>query len=673
MKFGLLTFEIENNKINLVSHGGFSTAPQGFAEVQIGGENKPTHLGVKTICTSESKKFKYVSHELLNDTLVIKQRSDKIEVKTYFQKFENTNALKIYTEATNVTDEEIIIEEVSAFVLKGLFSKTIDEAKKLRFTRFVQSHHAECQPRTYSFFDLGMHRGNSQSQRRIAFTNIGSQSTKEELPQGIIEDENGNAVMFQIESDHSWYYEVGDFDETYYLGLGSANIQHGGWAKKLNAGETYKTVNVALSFGASVNEAIGEMTKYRRQITRLCESDRPLPVIFNEYMYLCWDSPSEENTKRIAPIAKRAGAEYYVIDCGWHDEVDGSIIYPYVGKWQESNARYPNGVRATTDYIRSLGMKAGLWIEPEIVGVKCEEMIEYYGDECFLKRLGKKVAVGGRYFLDYRKKKVCDYMSETIRRMVEEYGADYIKFDYNQDMGIGTDDQATTFGEGLESAANAYLSWVEEMTARFPQVIFENCASGGMRLDYQSLSRFSLTSTSDCTNYLNYPYIVSNLFSAVLPEQAGVWSYPVAALKEQSEITDERVIVNMVNCLLGRIHLASDLSLLSEKQLALVKEGVECYRALASIKKRALPFMPLGFAKFGDETVASGLIDGDEIYLSVWNLSKNTATAVRLGKTVKEVKVLYPQAHGVQIGFFGEEIRLDFPSVPSAALVKVRI
>lgn len=672
MKFGLLEFEIENDQINLVSHGGFATTPYNFAEVQIVGENKGK-LGIKAVGSSESKKLAYVSHEIVDNTLIITQSTDKVEVKTYFQRYENTNALRIHTQVKNVSGQEIVLEDVSAFMLKGLFGKTIDDAKALRFTKFIQSHHAECQARTQSFFDLGMHRGNEQSQRRIAFANIGSQSTKEALPQGIIQDESGNALMFQVESNHSWYYEIADFEGKYYLYLGTANLPNCAWAKRLQKGETYTTVNVALSFGESTSQAIGEMTKYRRQITSLCESDKDLPVIFNEYMYLCWDSPSAENTKKIAPIAKAAGADYYVIDCGWHDEVDGSIIYPYVGKWLQSKARFPLGVKETTDYIRSLGMKAGLWIEPEIVGVKCQEMIDYYGDECFLKRFGEKIAVGGRYFLDYRKQKVRDSMTETIRRMVEAYGADYIKFDYNQDMGVGADNAALTFGEGLESASNAYLSWVEEMTAKFPQVIFENCASGGMRLDYRSLEKFSLVSTSDCTNYLNYPYIVGNLYSAVLPEQAGIWSYPVASLKNTDEISNERVIINMVNCMLGRMHLASDLSLLSEKQFALVKEGVACYHSLTEMKKRALPYFPCRFAKFDDEIVASGLIDGNEIYLPVWALGSQTTAEIDIGYKIKSVEIVYPNEHDVKISVTGEKVKIAFPRTPNAVLLKIVI
>ena len=79
------------------------------------------------------------------------------------------------------------------------------------------------------------------------------------------------------------------------------------------------------------------------------------------------------------------------------------------------------------DLIHSHGMKAGLWIEPEVVGMKCQKMIDYYGDECFIQRNGKKVCELGRYLLDFRHEKVRAYLSETIDRMVNEYGCDYIK------------------------------------------------------------------------------------------------------------------------------------------------------------------------------------------------------------------------------------------------------
>ena len=676
-----LTFCVEDNKISLVKFGPFVLEKGPFVEVHICGENKDTHLGAKMVNSSEGKNLRYVSHTQTANTLEIIQKSELVETKTVFIGYEDSNAVRVYTEVKNISDKEIVLEEVSSFTLTGFGKNGIDSAKDLYFTRFMQSHHSECQPNRYSFDELGLLQGTKATQKRIAFANIGSWSTKEELPQGIIEDtENESFLMFQIESNSSWYYEISDRGRSYYLYLGGANLPFGGWSKPLQPNETYRTVNVALAFGVELNEVLGEMTKYRRHIAGKCTVDKHLPAIFNEYMHLSWDNPTEENTRKIAPVVAKTGVEYYVIDCGWHNEEDGNKVYPYVGQWKESKARFPNGVRATTDFIRSLGMKAGLWIEPEIIGVKCQEMLDYYDDDCFLQRNGKRLAVMGRHFLDFRAKKVVDYMTETIRRMVEDYGAEYIKLDYNQDCGVGTDYLAFCAGEGLEQCARAYLKWVDDIREKFSNVLFETCSSGGMRMDYETLSHFSIVSTSDQTDYLKYPYIAGNILSAVLPEQSAVWSYPMGIGMGRNEllsdekwrkenITSECVAMNMVNSFLGRMHLASHLEILTSEQFALVQEGVEYYKKLSKVKKNAVPYFPNGFSRWGNESVVAGFIAENKIYLAVWGLKQ---TLVRANiPSIRKAQVVYPLSSTAKVRWTENELCVQFAKKQSAIFMEI--
>ncbi len=427
------------------------------------------------------------------------------------------------------------------------------------------------------------------------------------------------------------------------------------------------------------------MTKYRRTIAGKCDSDKNLPTIFNEYMHLSWDCPTEENTRKIAPTVAKLGVKYYVIDCGWHNEEDGKTVYPYVGQWKESKVRFPHGVKATTDYIRSLGMHAGLWIEPEIIGKDCKEMLSYYTDDCFIRRNGKKVCVMGRYFLDFRNEKVVEYMSETIRRMVEDYGADYIKMDYNEDVGIGTDVMSDSFGEGLEQCANAYVSWVDEMRKRFPQTLFETCSSGGMRMDHKTLAHFSIVSTSDQTHYDKYPYIAGNVLSSVLPEQAAVWSYPVGSdyvingvfVPNKQWIADnvdeEKVVMNMVNSFLGRMHLASHLEMLPEQLLALVKEGIEYFDSLSTVKNTALPCLPSGFTQFGAPFVTSGFVVEGKLYLAVWNLSDDTLTReIKVGSQYTSAKCTYPKNNKLSFELSGGTLRVHFTQKNQARFFELK-
>ncbi|MBO7525756.1 MAG: alpha-galactosidase [Clostridia bacterium] len=657
-----MKFIVENGKIRL------NGLP--IVEVQIAGEKKDSHFGLKMIRSSEGERLDYVSHTFSDDLLEIFQKSDLISVKTVLSAYSGTYGFKVRSEITNISDKTITLEEVSSFVLGGICSG-INETENSFIYRFMQSHQGECQPRKSSLFDLGLFNANPTSQKRVFGANIGSWSTKEELPQAIIEH-NGEYLMFSIESNNDWYWEISDFAESLYLYIGGANVNFGSWYKKLAAGETYKTVETAFAFGDSLDGVIGEMTQLRRSSRKIRDVDRELPVIFNEYMHLSWDSPYEEQTKRIAPVVADLGAKYYVIDCGWHNEEDGNIIYPYVGQWKESKKRFPHGLKNTLDYLKSLGLKPGLWIEPEIIGEKCEEMLDYNDDDCFISRHGERVKVMGRLFLDFRNKKVLDYLTETIRRMVEDYGAEYIKMDYNQDMGVGTDKYGTSFGEGIEEAQKAYLAWAKSMIDKYPRVIFETCSSGGMRMDDKTLAQFDMVSTSDQTSCYKYPYIVGNIFSAVLPEQAGVWSYPVNSYGTEDEpfeptedyvdahVSKEIVAMNMINAILGRMHLASHLELLSEDKKALVKEGIYYYNKLVEVKKRALPVFPLGFTDFRQDNVAVGLKDGDKIYLAVWHLEGKKSVYMTFNEDISSVKVGYPTGFDTKYSVEKNVLKIEF-------------
>ena len=135
------------------------------------------------------------------------------------------------------------------------------------------------------------------------------------------------------------------------------------------------------------------------------------------------------------------------------------------------------------DHIRSCGMIPGLWLEIEVMGINCP-MADQVPESWYFKRHGKKVAYRSRYQLDFRNPQVREYATSVIRRMVEEYGVGYIKMDYNIEPGIGTDQDADSSGDGLYGHNQAYLEWLDGIFRRYPDLVIENCSSGGMRIDY---------------------------------------------------------------------------------------------------------------------------------------------------------------------------------------------
>ena len=648
-----------------------------FCEFDVaGGSTSGTH---KHYGANATRALRYVDHRIDSGVLTIIQRSDIAEITSRFESFGDTNAVRVTETIKNIGREELCLEMANTIGLR--FGKNVlDEHKDWYFHKFTNARYTEAMPDVRSLYDMGFYWHNQIFQ----VVNVGNASSYENLPQGILENrKSGDFLMFQIESYYDWYYEITTSRNMFNLQIGGPTARLHAWNKVLKPDEVYVTVPVTLAHGKTINRVLAEMTKYRRHIKAENESDKTLPSIFNEYMHLSWDDPFASRTCALAPYVAKAGCKYYVIDCGWHNSTAfNGKIYHVFGTWLEDRGRFPDGIKAVSDYVHSLGMKFGLWLAPEVVGDENYEMVEYYGDECFFMRNGKKISHGMGYLLDFRQKKVYDYMAATIDRMVNEYGCDYIKFDGCPNAGFGTERDSTSLGNGLEEHTEVFLGWVKDMMERHPQVIFEDCFGGGMRMDYKALSMFSLISTSDQVRYDHYPYITANIFASVLPEQAAVWSYPVdSALYDpkneelvNERVSRERVVMNMVNSILGRIHLASRINLLDEEKQLLIKEGIELYDRIRDDKLISLPYLPQGYAKFGDKTVASGLICGEKLYLAVWNLGGERRVKIPLPEiSVKSAKAAYPLSLETRFSFDSSSLTVDFTEDMQARIFEIVI
>ena len=240
----------------------------------------------------------------------------------------------------------------------------------------------------------------------------------------------------------------------------------------------------------------------------------------------------------------------------------------------------------------------------------------------------------------------------------------YLKIDYNVDSGPGTDFDSDSLGDGLLKHNRAYIEWLNEVMDKYPHLTIENCGSGGCRMDYEILKYCPIQSTSDQTNYRKYPYLAANVLTACTPEQAAVWSYP---LNDYEKImpTDEVVVMNMCNAMLGRIHLASFIDKLPASQLDLIREGIRYYKSLVDFKKKALPIYPKGTSHFFDKEVIGGLIDGHRIILGVWNTSnKPRKIIINLEKyNVEKVAIGYPLSLATEYSFDEETkvLTVNFP------------
>ena len=556
-------------------------------------------------------------------------------VTSHYQFYDGIAVVRAWTTLYNGGKEDLGIEYVSSFAITGIEKEGIRLPEdKLELWIPHNGWQKELHWNRYRLDELGMSSTQPEAIRRtsktIGINNAGNWSTKEYIPMGYLyNEEAGSALYWQIEHNGSWYWEIADQDGHLYLKLSGPTEHQSHWWKNLTPGESFESVPVSVgSLIGGFDEAMGELTKYRRAIRRPNADNENLPVIFNDYMNCLFADPTTEKELPLIEAAKEAGCEYYVIDAGWY--ADG-FWWDYVGEWLPSAKRFPNGLEEVTNRIVEKGMVPGVWLELEVMGIKCP-LADQVPEDWYFIRHGKKVSDRSRYQLDFRNPAVQKYASDVIDRLVRDYRVGYIKMDYNIEPGIGTEIGADSFGEGLLGHERAYLEWLEGIFEKYPQLVIENCSSGGLRMDYAMLSRYSIQSTSDTEDYIKYSTIAANAPSALTPEQAAVWSYP---LKEGD---DEEAIFNMVNAMLLRIHQSGHLAQISRERFAQVKEGIDYYKKIRRDLRQGLPFWPLGPASYQDGWASVAIVSGKKTYMAVWRRGSQESTVTLPHKCLRGKK-----------------------------------
>ncbi len=599
-----------------------------FIEMNLSGFDRPYERhGNKYVATAPGYRLKYVSHEDIRNeigrclTFVLRDEMTDVYVDAMVQFYDGISVVRIWQRVRNEGTERQTLEYLSSFHLTGIGKEGIcPPEEKIAVSIPCNGWQRELNWKTASLPQWGMDRvqpaGRQRSSNYISVSNTGNWSTKEYLPMGYVENrEDGNGIFFQIEHNGSWHWELGDQEGYLYLALSGPDELHSHWYEDLEPGESFTGIPVSVGVTAGgFDRAMEELTKYRRRIRRKNRDNETLPVIFNDYMNCLWGKPSAELEFPLVDAAAEAGCEYFCIDCGWYS--DGAW-WDSVGEWRESRMRFPNGVKEVTDYIRSRGMVPGLWLEIEVMGIHCK-LAQELPDSWFFRRHGKRVYDRSRYQLDFGNPQVRSHADAVVDRLVQEYGIGYIKMDYNIEPGIGTENGADSVGGGLLRHERGYLEWLDGVFRRYPGLVIENCSSGGLRMDYAMLSRYSIQSTSDQENYLNYATIAANAPTAVTPEQSAVWAYPMEHGETDEKAVREEVAFNMVNAMLLRIHQSGHLVNLAREHRMLVREAIQVYRQIRGDIKEALPFWPLGLSGFGDEWVCLGLRKGRRRYLAVW-------------------------------------------------------
>ena len=348
-----------------------------------------------------------------------------------------------------------------------------------------------------------------------------------------------------------------------------------GFAWRLEPGESFQTPEAVLVYS---HAGLDGMTHafhdfYRNHLIRGPWRNKPRPSLVNnwEATYFNFDT---EKLLDIARAAAGRGVEMLVLDDGWFGcrDCDDSSL----GDWFVNEKKLPGGLKYLADEINKLGMKFGLWVEPEMVSPN-SELYRAHPDYALQIPGRPPMLARTQLVLDFSRREVRDCIYSQLHKLLSSAHIEYIKWDMNRALTdvcgacLPPDRQGELF--------HRYMLGVYELQERllrdFPDLLLENCASGGGRFDPGMLYYSPQIWTSDNTDAIDrlriqegtaliYPLSAMGAHVAACPSHTNGRVTPFAT----------RGLVSLPGCFGYEL----DLTKLTEEELAMIPGQLEDYR-----------------------------------------------------------------------------------------------
>ncbi len=274
--------------------------------------------------------------------------------------------------------------------------------------------------------------------------------------------------------------------------------------------------------GASRDSLCQDLCAYLREAlprTRL----RPEEISWNHWWRYEDVDITEDVVLRNARAASELGLTQVVLDAGWFGDAEGGVHWTQLrGDWGRVNhRRFPHGLAWVADQIHGLGLRFGLWVEPEGLGAKSSLRAQHPEWEAL--RDGKPLpepclCLGAAGAAEH----VCDQLARLVRLTK----ADWLKLDFNVDVGLGCNrgDHGHEPGMGLFRHLTAYMALLDHLRRTFPGLVVENCSSGGLRMDLCTMAHTDVCFLSDPDETAHSLQVFQHL-SFLPPERLLHWAW----------------------------------------------------------------------------------------------------------------------------------------------------
>ncbi len=348
----------------------------------------------------------------------------------------------------------------------------------------------------------------------------------------------------------------------------------------LQQGESFETPEAVYVYSEDGLNGMSQAfhTLFNRHLVRGKYRMKERPILINNWEATYFDF-DEEKIVRIAETAAQAGIELFVLDDGWFGNRNDD--HRGLGDWYVNLQKLPHGISGLSQRIHSLGMQFGLWIEPEMVN---RDSNLYRTHPEWVMVDPDYVPCHGRnqYVLDFSRKEVVDYIFRCLDQVLDGADVNYIKWDMNRTMSEVYSRSHSSLQQGR--VMHEYILGVydlyERLIQKYPDILFESCASGGGRFDAGMLyyaPQAWTSDNSDAVERLKIQYGTSYVYP---PSCMGAH---VSAVPNHQVFRNTPFNTRANTAFYGAFGYELDLSKLTEDELEQVRQQVTFMKKYRSV------------------------------------------------------------------------------------------
>jgi len=271
--------------------------------------------------------------------------------------------------------------------------------------------------------------------------------------------------------------------DTYHVSRVTMGIHPHYFSWPLQHGESFQTPEVVMVYSSHGLNAMSQTYHqlYQKRLARGLYRDQVRPILVNNWEGTYFDF-DEDKILEMAKTAQKLGIELFVLDDGWFGKRNNDLAG--LGDWYPNFDKLPHGIAGLSQKIHDMGMKFGLWFEPEMVN---KDSDLYRAHPNWTLETPNRESCHGRnqFILDYSNPEVVDYIYQMMIKIIDESHISYIKWDMNRCMSevYSSVHEASCQGKVMHEYILGVYHLYEMLTSRYPDILFESCASGGARFD----------------------------------------------------------------------------------------------------------------------------------------------------------------------------------------------